>query len=220
MQIVRDGGLIVAVLGLTLGFGLAAVATRPRRAFAAAIALPIVVAAVWSRPAVQVRAVSVVHRAATLHRGHIYTAGYTYKLLDPRLYEDRTSMDSMSREEALRFLVRSAVAYLVMPLPWSIESRAQLAYLPELVVWYVLVVLAAIGFLPALRRDAVVTSLLAASAVALMMLVAVTSGNIGTLIRHRSLALPYLVWLSAVGACEVVLRVGVRPASRVAAAPV
>jgi hypothetical protein len=34
--------------------------------------------------------------------------------------------------------------------------------------------------------------------------VAMTSGNIGTLVRHRGLALPYLVWLSAVGACDLV----------------
>ena len=28
---------------------------------------------------------------------------------------------------------------------------------------------------------------------------ALTSGNVGTLVRHRGLALPYIVWLSAVG---------------------
>ena len=35
-------------------------------------------------------------------------------------------------------------------------------------------------------------------------LVAVTSGNVGTLIRHRGLALPYLVWLSAAGAAALI----------------
>jgi hypothetical protein len=33
-------------------------------------------------------------------------------------------------------------------------------------------------------------------------IIALSSGNIGTLIRHRSLALLYLIWLSAVGAHE------------------
>jgi len=34
--------------------------------------------------------------------------------------------------------------------------------------------------------------------------VAVTSGNVGTLIRHRGLAVPYLLWLSVLGACQLV----------------
>ena len=32
---------------------------------------------------------------------------------------------------------------------------------------------------------------------------AFTDGNVGTLVRHRGLALPYFVWLSGVGACEL-----------------
>jgi len=41
-------------------------------------------------------------------------------------------------------------------------------------------------------------------------MVALTSGNVGTLIRHRGLALPYFVWLSALGGCEVVQRLATR----------
>ena len=37
---------------------------------------------------------------------------------------------------------------------------------------------------------------------------ALTGGNIGTLVRHRGLALPYLIWLSAVGADALLTRVG------------
>ena len=49
-----------------------------------------------------------------------------------------------------------------------------------------------------------VTSLLVMHAAGAIVLVALTSGNIGTLIRHRSLALLYLVWLSALGGHELV----------------
>jgi hypothetical protein len=31
-----------------------------------------------------------------------------------------------------------------------------------------------------------------------------TGGNIGTLVRHRGLALPYLIWLAAAGAAAVI----------------
>ena len=59
------------------------------------------------------------------------------------------------------------------------------------------------GFIAGLRRDALFTCLLAAHAFAVMMMVALTSGNVGTLIRHRGLVLPYLIWLSALGACRL-----------------
>ena len=70
------------------------------------------------------------------------------------------------------------------------------------------------GFYAGLKRDIVVTCMLAAHAVAAIAIVALSSGNIGTLIRHRSLAMPYVIWLSATGAHECVRRIA---ASRAAA---
>ncbi|HET9830694.1 MAG TPA: hypothetical protein VFP91_03255, partial [Vicinamibacterales bacterium] len=40
--------------------------------------------------------------------------------------------------------------------------------------------------------------------------IALTSGNVGTLVRHRSLAMPYLVFLSAAGLCELLSRAAAR----------
>ena len=39
-----------------------------------------------------------------------------------------------------------------------------------------------------------------------IVIVALTSGNVGTLIRHRSLVLLYLIWLSAMGAHDLIYR--------------
>jgi hypothetical protein len=71
------------------------------------------------------------------------------------------------------------------------------------VIWYVLAALAAIGVLFGFRRDPIVTGLLIAHALLLAAASAFTDGNVGTLVRHRGLVLPYLVWLSGVGACEL-----------------
>jgi hypothetical protein len=84
------------------------------------------------------------------------------------------------------------------------RSRTMLAYLPEQLAWYALALLLPFGVYAGLRRDVVVTSVLVAHAAAVILIVAVSSGNIGTLIRHRALALPYLIWLSALGAHECV----------------
>jgi len=78
-------------------------------------------------------------------------------------------------DEALRYLVRSAERYVTAPLPWEVQSTSALAYLPEQVVWYVLVVLAPVGLLAALRRDALVASVLLAHALVAAITVALTA---------------------------------------------
>lgn len=204
LQAIRDGGLLIGAAAVIGGWLIGWLAGRPRAALAFAAAAPVIAIALLTLPAVQVRAEQEVRRAAKVHWGHINTAGYVYKTLDDRLYVARDDADGMSRGETFRFLLRSAVDYVSVPQPWAIESRAALAFVPELMIWYALVALAPIGFVTALRRDAYVTGVLAASAVAAAALVAVTSGNVGTLIRHRGLALPYLVWLSAAGAAALI----------------
>jgi hypothetical protein len=95
------------------------------------------------------------------------------------------------------------MSYITAPLPWNAQSRAAVAYLPEQVIWYVLAGLAPLGLLFAFRRDVLLTGLLVGYAVTIAAAAALTGGNIGTLVRHRGLALPYLVWISGVGACEL-----------------
>ena len=206
LQSIRDGGLIIAVTGLGGGMLLGWLARRPWAALAFAVVVPIAVFAMLSRPAVQLRAVQEVRRAAKLHWGHVNTPGYSYKSLDPELYPDRSAIDQMSRDATGRFLVRSAVEYLTVPRPWTIESRPALAFVPELMFWYCVLALLPVGLVVALRRDALVTMVLGAYAFALAALVAVTGGNIGTLVRHRGLALPYVIWLSAAGADALLTR--------------
>jgi hypothetical protein len=109
----------------------------------------------------------------------------------------------MTVRQGVRYVVGSIAAYIAMPLPWKIQSRTALAYLPEQLVWYLMVALAPIGVAAGLRRDALLTSLLVCYTAIAVVLVALTSGNIGTLVRHRGLAVPYMLWLSTLGACEV-----------------
>src|SRR5439155_13879942 len=103
--------------------------------------------------------------------------------------------------------------YLTVPLPWKIESRAALSYVPEQMVWFLMLALAPLGVASATRRDPLVTWLLVAFALAAVVPVALTSGNVGTLVRHRGLAVPFLVWLSAAGVAELTVRIGRRSPS-------
>ena len=203
---VRQDGAAFGLLGVTLGLTIGFVAARPRFILAALVATPILVGAVLSRPEVQLKAYAAIQGAARQHWGSVATQGYAYQLLDQRFYSDLNEISSLRFVETLRFLGRGLVAYVTVPLPWTVQSRAALAYLPEQVVWYLLAMLAAVGALFGFRRDATVTGLLVGHALVIAAAVAFTGGNVGTLVRHRGLALPYLVWLSGVGGCELLLR--------------
>jgi hypothetical protein len=203
LQAIRDGGLVIALISIGGGLMAAWLTARPLRLILAALIVPAVAVVLLTRPEIQMRALAVVNRAAMMHWGHINTPGYTYKSLDPRVYEERANTQHMNAGEIGRYVVRSAVNYVAVPLPWRIESRAMLAAVPELVAWYVMVLLAPIGLAAGLRRDRLLTCLLAASVCGGAVLVAITGGNIGTLIRHRSLVMPFLAWLSALGGWTV-----------------
>jgi hypothetical protein len=134
----------------------------------------------------------------------VLTPGYTYRLVNPRYYTNRQMLLQMAPNDAARFAAKAVWSYFSQPVPWEMKSRSMLLYLPEQMVWYVLALLAPLGIYAGLRRDVVLTSMLAAHAAATILVIAMASGNIGTLIRHRALALPYIVWLSALGAYECV----------------
>jgi hypothetical protein len=203
---VRQGGAVIVFTGLALGCAIAFFAPRPRFLLPAIAAAPLLLGALLSRPSVQLQAYSAVQTAARQHWGHVATPGYVYRLLDDRFYPDRSEISDMQFLESGRFVVRAFVKYVTVPLPWEIQSRSALVYLPEQIAWYLLVGLFPIGFVFALRRDPLVAGLLFGHAIVAAATVALTSGNVGTLVRHRGLALPYVVWLSAVGACELLRR--------------
>jgi len=206
VESVRRAGAAIALTGLFGGVMSAWVAKRPRLMLACLVLAPILVGLLAARPSVQVAAYSVVTRAGWQQAGHINTPGYVYKTLDDRFYENTSLIDEMRPFETVRFLARSVWAYLTVPLPWDIQSRSALAYTPEQIVWYILVALLPAGVWFSFRRDALVTCLLMAHALVAALLVAIVSGNVGTLVRHRGMALPYFVWVSAVGACELLTR--------------
>ena len=201
---VRRGGLSVAVLGAAGGLVLGVAVARPRLLLAMAVTTPVIAALALSTPAVQERLLHLGRMSANYHIGHVVSLGYSYRLIEPRYYREIGGAVRMPPREVAAYAVKSVASYVVQPLPWKAESRAMLAYLPEQMLWLIVVALVPIGILAGLRRDPLLASLLAAHAGAVMMMVALTSGNIGTLIRHRGLALPYLAWLAGLGVCEFV----------------
>lgn len=203
LETIRQAGGVLCAAGVLGGLATALVVQRPRLLLASVIALPIAAGAVLSRPAAQIGVYQVVQTGARQHWGHVATPGYVYKLLDPRFYPDRSEISDMRLGEAMRFVTRSVERYVTVPWPWETQSSSALLYMPEQIVWYGLMVLAPLGLVLAMRRDALVAGLLFGHAVVAALTVALTSGNVGTLVRHRGLALPYFIWLCAVALCDL-----------------
>jgi len=214
LQGLREGGLALTVMGVAGGYTLWFLLKRPRLLLAACVVVPLLVPVALSRPAVQERAWAAVHQAALKHWGYINTPGQTYRLMEPQFYFDRREIQAMTPQQVGQYGVRAAWSYLTVPLPWEIESRSALAFLPEQMVWYVLLLLLPFGVIAGLRRDALLTCVLLAHGTASALMVAASGGNVGTLVRHRGLALPYLVWLSGLGAVQVALYLLSRAPSR------
>jgi len=210
LQTIREQGGVLTGAGIAAGFFTAWIVSRPRILIAALVALPILTGAVLSRPKYQVLAYTTVQKAARQHWGHVETQGWVYTLLEPRFYGDVSVISDMQFTDTARYVVRAFERYVTVPWPWEVQSWAALLNIPEQVVWYLLVLLLPVGLVCAFQRDALLTGLLLGTAAAPIVAIALTSGNVGTLVRHRSLAVPYLLWLSLTGLCELLSRAGAR----------
>jgi hypothetical protein len=207
LQTIRDQGGVLMGAGIVVGLFVGWVASRPRVLIALMVALPIATGAMLSRPKNQLQVYLALQQAARQHWGHVETKGWVYELLDPRFYGDVSSVSDMQFRDSALYVVRAFERYVTVPWPWEVQSRAMFVDIPEQVIWYALVLLLPAGLIASFRRDAMLTGLLFGTALVSIVAVALTSGNVGTLVRHRSLAMPYLVFLSLAGLCEMLSRV-------------
>src|SRR5438093_725924 len=203
----RPGAIVLAASGIAIAIGLREMTRSAARLAIAAALLFIVAGAVVILPALKLRLIAALETTAKQHAGHVFTIGHPYKTLDEGFYvtpqTPASSSLTLTPDQAARYVVRSLVGLVVIPVPWQIATPRELAYLPEQLVWYTMVLLAPFGVVAGWRRDALVTALLVGAVVPTAVALALTSGNIGTMLRLRGVMVPYLAVLTAVGGCEV-----------------
>jgi len=201
----RSGAVLLAACGLATGLAMRAVRVSWRLAAVAAIAIVLALASFSIFPAVQGRVIRALESTAKTHTGHVFTVGHAYKLLDAGYYFNpqtpAASTLTLDRGQSARYVLRAAVSFAVVPTPWQLASVRELAFLPEQMLWYVMLALLPIGAVAGWRRDPLVTCLFLGFALPTAAVLALTNGNVGTLLRLRGLVTPYLVWVSAVGLC-------------------
>ena len=199
----RRGAAVLTVLGLATGVAIRVVAVSRGRLVAAAGACLLAGTLALAQPAIQSRVIDGLASAARAHAGHVFTVGHAYKLLDAGFYVNPNEPAEITGPQAARFVWRAAVSFIVTPLPWEMRSLSERAFLPEHLLWYMILALLVPGVRAGWKRDPLVTSLLLGYALPTAAALALTNGNVGTLLRLRGLVTPYLIWLSALGLCVV-----------------
>lgn len=203
----RPGAVVVATSGIILGIALYESTRSAARLAVTAVFAAAAVAAVVAVPAVRGRLIAALEATAKQQSGHVFTVGHAYKTLDDGFYmtpqPPLISNITLTPGEAARYVVRAAVSFVVVPAPWQIASARELAYLPEQLVWYALVLLAPFGIVAGWRRDPLATALLAGFLLPTAAALALTNGNVGTMLRLRGVLISYLAVLSALGGCAL-----------------
>ena len=199
----RSGAVGLAALGLAAGLASYAIARVRRGVAIAAAAAAIGVAVLVASPAAQRRVVGALESTSKTHSGHVFTVGHAYKLLDEGFYFNpqtpAASTLTLTAGESARYVIRALISFAFVPAPWQLASARELAYLPEQLLWYVMLVLLPIGAVAGWRRDPLLTCLLLGYVLPTACVLALTNGNVGTLLRLRGLVTPYIVWVSAAG---------------------
>ena len=210
MEGVRHKTLMIGLLGWGIAAAMLLVLARWRRSVPVALAALGAALILLTRPAIQQSALDLLAEGAKIHAGHVFTLGHSYRLLDEGLYyrvqDPNSSTLTLNPEQAARYVVRAGLSFLVTPLPWRAASIRELVYVPEQLVWYALVAMLPLGIVAGWRRDAATTAMLIGYLIPTSLILALTNGNVGTLVRLRGIVMVIVVWISALGLCEALER--------------
>ena len=202
----RTGAVALVGGGVATGLVLYIATANARRMLGAALLAIVAAMALASQDGVRDRVSAGLLAAAKTHVGHVFTVGHPYKTLDEGFYVTVDANMVLTNDEAARYVIRSIASFLVVPWPWQMATRSELVFLPEHLLWCVGLLLAPIGLVAAAKRDRLAAALIVGITVPAGLVVALTNGNVGTLIRFRGLVWPYVMMLIAVGASLVLQR--------------
>lgn len=104
--------------------------------------------------------------------------------------------------DTLRYLPTGILVVVATPLPFSGRTAVETGLIPEMLLWYALLMGVPLGILAAIHRRALALVFVVSALFAVLLLLALGEGNLGTLVRHRSMAIPLATILGATGLAE------------------
>ncbi|MDP7384728.1 MAG: glycosyltransferase family 39 protein [Nitrospinota bacterium] len=132
----------------------------------------------------------------SVQRGAASTAGRsTYPLWNQRLYRHKapeTFLTDVKPLEVLRAFGLGQYHFWLEPTPWGPRSRGERLAIPQMMLWYV-ILLASLAGIWRLRRNPSELFILLVFLGAASAIMGMTGGNVGTIFRHRDVLTPVLI---------------------------
>lgn len=146
---------------------------------------------------------AVLNQLVFFHKGFFMSGGWVYRLMPESFYQlPPTTM--LSWGEIFRDFGLGWIYFLLSPLPFPWELAGKRLYmLPLSVLWYGLLIFAIVGLRLGYQRRQVPVQIITGYLLIFGTVIAMYSGNVGTVIRHRDMLTPLILILSAVGMHEV-----------------
>lgn len=133
------------------------------------------------------------------HIGHINTPGISYRVLSDKYYKNSDLIGQIENVELASAVLKSFTHFLFEPFPNRlIYKNFIFLYFPTL-LWYILLLFFFYGLacMSGYSRECLIP--LYCFLFSSSFVIALTSGNVGTLIRHRDMATPFFLIISSVG---------------------
>lgn len=118
--------------------------------------------------------------------------------LTTQVDSDATSLEG-SAATNLRHLPIGLLFVLAAPFPWTARTPSELLTIPEMIIWYVCVLLAFLGVTQLLTRRDLRYAHGAAALAGITIIFALIQGSVGTLVRSRDMMVPFTIVLTGVG---------------------
>jgi predicted exporter len=99
----------------------------------------------------------------------------------------------------LENLPTGLISVLGAPFPWTVRRLKDLPTVPEMLAWYAMLALAAVGIVATFKRDWRKLLLPLLFSAGLILVLALVEGNVGTIFRHRSMLMPTTFIAAGIG---------------------
>ena len=110
-----------------------------------------------------------------------------------------SEVSARARSDLIRWAPLGLVHALGAPFPWQADRMIERVTIPEMLLWYVALVLALTGGLTHWRRWQSYVHILGYIG-AMLLIFALIQGNLGTLVRQRGMIIPFTLIFSGAGA--------------------
>lgn len=151
-----------------------------------------------------------INRLCIIQTGYVWTRGVTYKIFDDKYYYDKTLLNEMGLIPFLCSLSKGFFHFMFEPLPQRISNPSSLVVFPQMLLWYGLTFFMLVGFFRAIQYNFPVMAVILLYTLLFSLPIALGSGNVGTVFRHRDLVTPFYLIFAANGISGLRLKISER----------